>query len=125
MKVFGHQNFQILCRELKETNWQFLIWHFRFPAWNLKFFEYKYLCLKPMLSYLASFKNEISNLPSDIIFVFSNGMCRRCLRKSNHIASASKRLCGLRFNFQLSIKTFRNSFSCLFEFCAPLGFDIK
>ena len=46
MKVFGPKNFQIPCRESKVPNWQFLMWHFWFPAWNLKFFVSKYLHLK-------------------------------------------------------------------------------
>ena len=46
MKVFGLKKIQISCRESKVPNWQFLIWHFWFPLWNLKFFVPKYLHLK-------------------------------------------------------------------------------
>jgi hypothetical protein len=45
-KVFGPKKFQIPCRESKVPNWQFLLLHFWFSAWNLKNFVSKYLHLK-------------------------------------------------------------------------------
>ena len=46
MKVFDHKIFQIPCTESKVPNWQFLKWHFRSRAWNLKIIVAKCLHLK-------------------------------------------------------------------------------
>ena len=62
MKVFGPKKFQIPCRESKVPNWQFLIWHFWFPAWNLKFFVSKYLHLRVLRVYHYEFHKRYINI---------------------------------------------------------------
>ena len=50
------------CRVSKVPNWQFLIWHFWFPAWNLKFFVSKYLHLRVLRVYHYEFHKRYINI---------------------------------------------------------------